>query len=452
MFLSASHPLRRPHLLPALVVVLLVAACAQESPPPRRVTIAFSNDMKGEIRSCGCASKDVGGLGRRATFLAALRDTTVADFLLLEGGGFFSPKLNYGMRKADLTLDAMSMMDYDGVVIGEEDLGFGIDYLVRRAREVGLPVVVANLVDARADTLYFPPSRRLTLPSGLPVTLIGVMSPRLRLPPQVEKGTVRIGDPRSAVRRELGRLGPDPGLVILLAHMSRQEVQQLAQEFDQIDLVIHGSEGRAMRKVNRRAGAYVLQVSDRGRYMGVAYAVLDDDGGDIRSLQSAVTPMGKEYEDAPAITRLFEAYDLDIAAREQSDVPSGILDTRKGLEASYAGADACRDCHEDIDVQWRETPHAHAFDILREENREYDRDCTPCHVTGFGVAGGFVRLGDTSDLVHVQCEACHGNASAHVDDPDVATPGDARAACRNCHTVDQTPDFDFDTFWERIRH
>lgn len=451
MFLGALHPHRRPLLLPALVVGLLLSACARETPPPRRVTIAFSNDMKGEIRSCGCASKDVGGLGRRATFLAALRDTTVADFLLLEGGGFFSPKLNYGREKADLTLDAMSMMDYDGVVLGEEDLGFGMEYIVNRTREVGLPVVVANLVDSRADTLYFPASRRITLPSGLEVTLIGVMSPRLRLPPQIESGTAKISDPRGAVRRVLERLGPKPGLVVLLAHMGRQEVQQLVSEFDAIDIVVHGTEGRPMRKVAPRGGAYILQVADRGRYMGVAYAVLDDND-DVRGLQTAVTPMGKEYEDAPAITRLFEAYDLNIATRESSDLPPGILDTRKGLEASFAGAGACRECHEEIDAQWRETRHAHAFDILREKNREYDRDCTPCHVTGFGEAGGFERLGVTTDLVHVQCEACHGNSSAHVDDPDVAPPGDARGACRGCHTVDQTPDFEFDTFWARIRH
>ena len=147
MFLSKSDSHRGSRCLAALALLALAVACSGESPPPRRLTIAFSNDMKGEIRSCGCASKDVGGLGRRATFLSALRDTTVADFLLLEGGGFFSTKLNYGREKADLTLDAMSMMDYDGVVIGEEDLGFGVEYLLRRTRETGLPVVVANLVD-----------------------------------------------------------------------------------------------------------------------------------------------------------------------------------------------------------------------------------------------------------------------------------------------------------------
>jgi hypothetical protein len=451
MFLKVTNQWRRLRPLPALLAMGLFASCGQESAPPRRVTIAFSNDMKGEIRSCGCASKDVGGLGRRATFLSALRDTTVSDFLLLEGGGFFSPKLNYGMEKADLTLDAMSMMDYDGVVIGEEDLGFGVDYIVARTREVGLPVVVANFIDARADTLFFPASRQLTLPSGLTVTLIGVMSPRLRLPPQVPKGTARISDPRSAVRRELSRLGPDVGLVIVLAHMGRQEIGPLLAEIPEVDVVVHGSEGRPMRRVNRSLGAYILQVADRGRYMGVAYAVLDD-AGDIRALQTAVTPMGKEYGDAPAITRLFEAYDLNIATRESSDLPPGMLDTHKGMQATFTGAPACVECHEEIDAQWKETRHAHAFELLREGGRHYDRDCTPCHVTGFGEEGGFERLGITTDLANVQCEACHGNGHEHVADPDVPTPRDAREACRDCHTVDQSPDFEFDTFWARIQH
>ena len=233
--------------------------------------------------------------------------------------------------------------------------------------------------------------------------------------------------------------------------MGRQEVQQLLQGLPEVDLVVHGSEGRPMRRTHRPAGAYVLQVADRGRYVGVAYAVLDDAGG-IRRLETAVTPMGKEYADAPAITRLFEAYDLNIATRESSDLPPGMLDARKGMETGFTGASACVECHDEIDAQWRKTSHASAFEILREEKREYDRDCTPCHVTGFGEEGGFERLGLTTDLIDVQCEACHGNGHAHVADPDVGTPRDAREACRDCHTVDQTPDFDFDTYWDRIRH
>ena len=95
----------------------------------RTLTIVYSNDMLGEIRSCGCAAKDFGGLGRRATFLEAERRRS-RNMLVLEGGDFFGADINYGQEKAALTLEAMAYMDYDGIVPGEKEFGFGIDFLI----------------------------------------------------------------------------------------------------------------------------------------------------------------------------------------------------------------------------------------------------------------------------------------------------------------------------------
>jgi DnaJ-class molecular chaperone len=52
----------------------------------------------------------------------------------------------------------------------------------------------------------------------------------------------------------------------------------------------------------------------------------------------------------------------------------------------------------------------------------------------------------------VQCEACHGNGSAHAIDPKIKTDTVAQSTCRSCHTAEQTPDFDFAKFWARIDH
>ena len=92
------------------------------------------------------------------------------------------------------------------------------------------------------------------------------------------------------------------------------------------------------------------------------------------------------------------------------------------------------------------------MEVLRAQSRDYDRDCIPCHTTGFYKRGGFEGHEVTPDLADVGCEACHGNGHDHVLDPKVKTDPDTRGTCRGCHTVDQTPDFEFETFWERIKH
>jgi 2',3'-cyclic-nucleotide 2'-phosphodiesterase (5'-nucleotidase family) len=430
--------------------VLGVLAGCSDRKEPRTLTIAYSNDMLGEIRSCGCASDDVGGLGRRATFLAQVRDTT-GDFLLLEGGDFFGSGINYGKEKAELTLRSMEMMKYDGIVIGEADLGFGLDFIVDQARALKLPIVVSNLHDAEADTLVFPASREIVLPSGLRVAIIGALGARMKLPPQVGEARVKLIDAAKAVAPLVEELRERTDIVVLLAHMTQSEVQRLTGQVDGIDVVVYGHDAHPMRRIRRMNGAYPLQVSDRGRYMGVAFAVLGDDGR-IKRLISNVTPLSNYYPDDEAVAKLFRSFDLNIAARETSGVPVGVLEARRGISKPFEGAQECQACHEEIYAHWEESKHAHAFQILVDAQREYDRDCTPCHTTGFYKTGGFEGFNVTPDLINIQCEACHGNGAAHVADPDVRTDTDARGTCRSCHTVDQTPEFDFDTFWARIAH
>lgn len=434
-----------------LVAIVSLSSCSGGSKDERSntLTIVFSNDLHGEIRSCGCAAKDYGGLGRRATFIESVRDTT-GDVLLLDAGDMFSSELNYGEEKADLTLRSMSLMQYHGIVPGEMDLGFGVDFLVERSHALKLPMVAANLVDSRADTLLFAPTREVTLPSGLRVGIVGVLGDRISLPPQAASDA-KITASAPAIARYVAELRPRNDIVVVLAHMARGLVQRMANQNKDIDLVVYGHEGRPMRKIARTGNAYLLQVSDRGRYVGLAFAILGH-GRPIYYLSATTQPMTDYYADDEAIDKLFRSYDLSIAAKEKTNIPAGVFEARKGVVTPYVGAEACKACHEDIYDQWAGTKHSHAFEILTREKREYDRDCTPCHTTGFYKRGGFENLEVTPDLINVQCEACHGNGNAHANDPDVAFEGDAREACTQCHNADQSPEFDFSVYWPRIAH
>ncbi|HEX5132796.1 MAG TPA: multiheme c-type cytochrome [Candidatus Krumholzibacteria bacterium] len=435
----------------ALATASLAAGCGgQKQSRPARLTIAYSNDLRGEIRSCGCAAHDRGGLGRRATFLKALADTT-GDMLLIDAGDFFSSNINYGIEKAEVTLKSMARMGYHGVVIGEDELGFGVDYIVRRAREAEVPVLVSNLYDAVADTLLFPASRIVTMPSGLRVGLVGVLSPGLPLPPQVPEGSVDVRDPLSAVQPLVDAMRGDVDVVVVLAHMGRGDAQRFAQALHGVDLVLHGHDGKPMRQVRRFGDSYLLQLSARGLYMGVAYATLRPGGG-IASLSDAMIEMDNRFEDDEAIAKLFQSYDFDIAAKEQATLPTALTNVRNLAKESFRGDTACRECHEDIHDQWLESKHAHAWETLVQRGRQLDRDCTPCHTTGFYKQGGFENSVTTAHLTNVQCESCHGNGAAHAADPDQKTGVDARAICVDCHTAEQSPEFEFGAFWQKIEH
>ena len=99
----------------------------------------------------------------------------------------------------------------------------------------------------------------------------------------------------------------------------------------------------------------------------------------------------------------------------------------------FAWADSCKSCHADIYASWQKTKHAQALDRL--SGPEQQQDCVVCHTTG-----GSGRIERDGKFVnkHVQCEACHGAAAAHVADPfnrDGLTRMPAPEVCEACHNA-----------------
>jgi hypothetical protein len=82
----------------------------------------------------------------------------------------------------------------------------------------------------------------------------------------------------------------------------------------------------------------------------------------------------------------------------------------------YVGVKKCKTCHLKIYKQWKESPHATAFDVLSPGNnaeskqqagldpqKDYTADpgCIECHTTG-----------NNAKFPGIQCESCHGPGKA----------------------------------------
>lgn len=154
----------------------------------------------------------------------------------------------------------------------------------------------------------------------------------------------------------------------------------------------------------------------------------------------------------------------------------------------YIGADKCKSCHSAADVgdqygHWKETKHAHAFDVLASEEAnklaaekgiadpQTDAACVKCHVTAYGVPEDEIKKGFDSKK-GVQCETCHGPgenhmkarfAAASAGDPPpegvkigpdeiLSSPGEKTClACHNSESPSYKP-FCFHEFSAKIRH
>ncbi len=147
----------------------------------------------------------------------------------------------------------------------------------------------------------------------------------------------------------------------------------------------------------------------------------------------------------------------DLGLREKL---AGRLPTKNG--ASYVGSSACKECHQEDYEIWEETLHAEAWKTLEKAEVDPDRykwpvthypDCVYCHVVGYYQKTGFINPEKTPDLAGVGCEECHGAASEHVKDPKKHKLGPVHPTkCTKCHDFEQTPDFDYNDYWQMIEH
>ena len=121
--------------------------------------------------------------------------------------------------------------------------------------------------------------------------------------------------------------------------------------------------------------------------------------------------------------------------------------------AHYVGQASCTQCHADADAFWQTTGHAKAYKTLSDEFKEFNLDCVGCHVTGYNRPGGST-VTHADGLKNVQCEACHGPGSRHVEssgETELIRLSPAPDTCRSCHhTPHVADDWDVTQAWLQI--
>jgi hypothetical protein len=134
------------------------------------------------------------------------------------------------------------------------------------------------------------------------------------------------------------------------------------------------------------------------------------------------------------------------------------------FENGYSGEKRCGICHEKDHIQWSLTGHSDAFLSLLRKGKEDDLNCVPCHVTGFGKAGGYDKNKNIKNQVNlskylegVQCESCHGpgykSCSAFSKErPVKRTAGEWEKICLSCHTEKESLDFVFSKRFPKVVH
>lgn len=429
----------------------------------------------GLLEQCGCKKEQLGGMARRATVLRS-RLAGGGAAMAFELGDAIPWDSNAPMLDAqktadsDLVLALLAEAGTRATVVGHAELSYGPEFLAERLAR--LPAGLAML-SANVSGPNLAPAPLLDVTWTRPrVAIAGLMAPTsydLGRALEFEDATADlvIAEPAAAAAAVLkDRLGTE--LTVVAGPLGPRQVLEIHAAVPGVDVIVTSNYFRFLRLPLLRFERpvematfgmlddtlVVLLKSDAKGFVHLAVGVGPD--GHVAAADLEAIPLNEAIrEDARVRRRLDEHYAHLAAASGMPDRPpmGDLLHGR--LQAEYVGQEKCADCHREETRQWLETSHATAFITLLGRHRQGVPSCFACHVTGYRQPGGYRGMSDVG-LRHVQCEACHGPGSRHVEDAAAASIVKAppAAVCRECHTPEHSDmtDGNLDDYRTRVAH
>ncbi len=420
-------------LFPLAFSFLIFPALAARPTPAERWTILLSGDADGYLSPCGCTSPMQGGLKRRVTALRSADPHVVR----LDNGGLLGGVDRQNVLKAETAAQSMAESKIDAVNLNAGDARMGESTVLTLANLSGHRLVSTSL---RPSTTLLVDAWREAGPF-----LIGGTTVR----PQALASGLREASADSPVMaaERLVAEAQGRGLApILLFDGDRDAARALARAVPALRLVTYRFSGRPPSKLDAEGPCALATPGEHGKAV-VRLAWQDD-----AFVGTTVQMLGPEVRDDVEAKALYGRYLKRVTAER-------LLDDLHPDAKGFAGSARCLPCHQQAARVWAASSHHGALATLEHEGHGRDPECVPCHVVG--TAQGSLRLPKrafdsretTPALANVGCESCHGAGASHAAAPHRFTlPRVGSASCRPCHTLDNSPNFDFEKYWPRIRH
>jgi hypothetical protein len=457
--------------------------------PKPDAALVFSGEQDGYLEPCGCAglTNQKGGLQRRFTLLKELRGKGW-PVVAMDSGGQEKRTGVQAEKKLEFSYRALAMMNYAAVGFGPEDLRLDLFSIVINLNEASEPLVSANVGIGAFDS-GFTKRYKIVEAGGLKIGITSVLGAKdlagFKNSPDLE--LLEPDEALTEVLPELRKARCDH--LVLIAHADPAEAKDLARRFPEFDWVVtaHGADEPPKEPAKiEGTDAQLIEVGHKGMY--VVVVGLYKNGAPPFRYQRV--PLDHRFTDAPEIHAMHVAYQQQLKELGWDNL--GLKPSPHSTGRKFAGSKVCADCHLAATEVYENTPHFHATETLVklvDPPRHFDPECVSCHATGwepqqyFPFESGFLGLKETPDLVGNGCENCHGPAGEHVaaemgdwDATDeqieklraalrlkivenegnkpgqVYKEGSVVDMCMKCHDLDNSPDFDFQEYWPKVRH
>lgn len=351
-------------------------------------------------------------------------------------------------------------MPYDLLNLGRSEFNFGDrflkgeEFLCTQSLEFRLPTISANVIYKDTGELVTE-SHGIKDFGNYRVGFVGVVSKEyeenMLKSNSINARDIEVLDEVDSLTKEVSAIRNEVDILVILADMDLDACETLVHEVEEVDIFICGEGNPNTPEPRTVNGVPIVQPGPEGQYIGNLVIELDHNNR-IKNIDNRIVALdGSISDQQDDIQTVLESYFACLESFKDLLLDIDPKDPPDG--GSYTGYAVCVNCHEVEYDQWNTTAHAYAFASLKGRNQDYNPECIPCHTTGFGYTGGFETPDRTSEMAGVQCEMCHGAGAEHSENQTIPLRTISEETCtESCHTIEQSPEFDYDGYKERIIH
>lgn len=446
-----------------------------------KVSLVLSGLLEGYIEPCGCAGMDrmKGGLSRRHAFISELKEKGWNP-LCIDAGQIAN---GFGVQaelKFDMAMNAFRLMEYHAIGMGKSELKFPAYFLLTFTAPPHTDgtsnFVSANVALYAFNDLYTLPCKVIE-GGGVRIGVTSVVCLDSELAHRDEN--ILIEDPATRLKMVLPRLQAEKcDKLVLIVHGTESEATELGRQFPEFGIIIV-SDGPSVPPAEPKiinSNQYLIEPGEKGKY-ALVLGLYDSPTDSIRYQRVA---LDSRYTSSEEVRLLMEEYqgilrNLIQVKGYKSGLGLGEIESpKRAILGDFVGSNKCESCHEESFRIWRRNSHSSAWNSLKKTAippRDFDAECISCHVVGwheqeyFPYIGGFMTEEATPHLTNVGCENCHGPGSKHIEaemgnnsslQNQIRTAmqlgTDTKKVCFACHDADNSPDFDFETYYPKIEH
>lgn len=401
---------------------------AQGMGSPDRHVLLISGSTEGYLSPCGCVKPMSGGIRRRVT---AIKQLSIPDrTTVIDTGRLVLGRGRQDEMKAEAVAEAMSLVKVAAINYGLEEAQLGEGMAASLYRLSGEALLASGLVGSPLPTKPFVAHGPFLIGGIEPRT--AEMAAAIKVAPEAVDTTVRtlVEEARESklvpvlmTRGDLAHAealaAAHPGLRLIVCTMKSAPFEAPKKVGDTL-IVTAGEHAKSLVKIEWDGSAFT------------AYKAID---------------LGPEFPDDNEVQEVYNAY---LARVTREDLLAMVP---RSESPAFAGNAACMTCHTKEARVWRESDHAHALKTLEDDGHGRDPDCVGCHVVGLRAVPGFKSRQTTPNLTDVGCESCHGPGKLHaMNYSKNKMPKVGKESCMPCHNTEHSPTFDFDAYWEKIKH